>query len=48
MQPINDLVATLRGLGPVIVAVLTVGFFATVAVLLWSWRKVALKDEETP
>ena len=42
----DDLLNTLRATSATITAVLLVAFFTTLAVILWVWRGIALKDEE--
>ena len=46
-SPIPDLMSAVRSVSAVVMVVLVLAFFVTLAVLLWSWRKVTLDDEET-
>jgi hypothetical protein len=46
VSPIQELLDVLAEVRVIVVAFGVVAFFATLAILLWSWRRVALEDDE--
>ncbi len=46
MNPIGDLVATLRDSLGYVMTGTVVAFFLLFVLLFWMWRGIALKDEE--
>jgi hypothetical protein len=44
MTAIDEMLRTLGSVGGVVMVVGVVGLFATMAVLLWSWRRSALRE----
>ncbi|MCB0216500.1 MAG: hypothetical protein H6648_02670 [Caldilineae bacterium] len=47
MPDLNALLETLRSVGGYVAVVAIVSLFLTLAAMLWSWRKVALDEDET-
>ena len=48
VNAIDELVRTITSATGYVMAVGVVGLFATMAVMLWSWRKVGLDEDDKP
>jgi hypothetical protein len=46
VDAINELVNVLRSSAGYVMSVAVVALFATMAFMLWAWRRVALDDED--